>query len=121
MDPQRCGPEPQALDEVSRQRNKRRANRMNQLVPGLRDITFGQLAERAASAGDDGPDADTVTEFLRCRRHSDQTIERVLHCLELGEPRPPEPGGAVAPLVDPNRGAQRFRTLAQLEALLLDD
>ena len=37
------------MDELARQRNKRLADRRSQLVPGLRGITFGELAERAAA------------------------------------------------------------------------
>jgi hypothetical protein len=121
VDDQRLGGESQGLDELSRQRDKRLAVRRNQLVPGLRGITIGELAERAASPATDPPDAANVTQFLRGRGHTDQTIESVLLCLGLDPTPPSVETTAVGSLADSRSGRQRLRTLAQLEAMLLED
>ena len=109
------------MDELARQRNKRLTDRRNQLVPGLRGITFGELAERAASPATDPPDAGKVTEFLRTRGHTDQTVESVLSCLGLDPTLPPAEPAAVGSLADSRSGRHRLETLAQLESMLLED
>jgi hypothetical protein len=120
VDPQGREADSEELDEVSRQRNKRKAGRASQPVPGLRGITVGQLAEAAAGATE-APDADHVTEFLRSRGHTDQTVESVLRCLDLDPSSQPVQDCAVGSLAETSSGPQRLRTLAQLQAMLLDD
>jgi hypothetical protein len=108
-----------AVDEVSRQRQKRRAAWRDQLVAGTATVTIGQLADQAAAAAT-GADVDAVTRFLRSGGHSPATIENVIRCLGLDRTTEPEEGTLQA-LAHASRSQQRLRTVAQLEALLLKD
>ena len=121
VDTQGCDGGSPELDELSRRRNKRLANRKNELVPGLRGITVGELAERAAAPVTEPPDAAKVTLFLRSRGHSEQTIESVLVCLGLDPTPPPMEAAAVGSLSDSRSGRHRLQALAELEAMLLKD
>ena len=121
MDAEGPGAEPQELDELSRRRNQRLADRRNQLVPGLRGITIGELAQRAAQPATDPPDAAKVADFLRSRGHTNPTIESVLCCLGLDPTPPPAQTAPVGSLADTRSGHHRLQTLAQLEAMLLKD
>jgi hypothetical protein len=112
---------PPALDELARRRNKRLAHRRNDLVPGLRGITFGELAERAAAPATEPPDAAVVAQFLRNRGHTEQTVESVLFCLGLDPTPPPLQTTPVGSLEDSRSGRHRLQALAQLEAMLLED
>jgi hypothetical protein len=96
-------------------------DRRNDLVPGLRGITFGELAERAAAPATEPPDAALVTQFLRSRGHSEQTVESVLLCLGLDPTPPPLQAAPVGSLEDSRSGRHRLQALAQLEAMLLKD
>lgn len=116
------GTDPPGLDELARRRNKRLADRRNDLVPGLRGITFGELAERAAAPATEPPDAAKVSQFLRCRGHTEQTVGSVLFCLGLDPTPPPlQTAAPVGSLEDSRSGRHRLQALAQLEAMLLED
>ena len=121
MDTRGCEGDSPELDELSRRRNKRLADRKNELVPGLRGITIGELAERAAAPATEPPDAVKVTQFLRSRGHTEQTIESVLICLGLDPTPPPTEATPVGSLADSRSGRHRLQALAELEAMLLKD
>jgi len=115
-------PEPDTgvFDEVARQRQKRSAARRGQLVGGTTTVTVGDLADQAAAATT-GLDAEAVTRFLHDGGHSPATIENVIRCLGLAGTPDAAHDHTVEPLAHPWRGHQRLRTVAQLEALLLED
>ena len=121
VDAHGCEPGSPELDELSRRRNKRLADRKNRLVPGLRGITVGELAERAAEPASEPPDATRVTQFLRSRGHTDQTVESVLICLGLDPIPPLVQAPAVGSLADSRSGRHRLQALAELEAMLLKE
>ena len=108
-----------AVDEVARQRQKRRSAWRDQLVGGTATVTVGQLADQAADAT--GADVDAVTRFLRGGGHSPATIENVIRCLGLDGTTEPDEEGTVQALVHASRAQERLRTVAQLEDLLLKD
>lgn len=112
----------EGTDELARRRNQRLADLRNQLVPGLRGITVGELADRAAAPATDSPDPGAVAEFLRTRGHTDHTIETVFLCLGL---EPIIPTGAAAAVVgslaESRSGRRRLQALAEMEAMLLKD
>jgi hypothetical protein len=110
----------EGIDELSRRRNQRRAGLRNELVPGLRGITIGELADRAATPSTDPPDPADVAEFLRSRGHTDRTIEAVFVCLGL-DPAIPAGTAAVGSLADSRSGRRRLEALAEMEAMLLKD
>jgi hypothetical protein len=110
--------DPGGLDEVALQRSKHRAARLNRPVPGFPAITVGELAEQVRAAGADT--AESVTQFLRNGGHGTETIGSVLRCLDLISPGTVEKNGSACSALD-GSGQQRLRTLAQLEALLLND
>ena len=108
------------VDEVARQRRKRRATLVGRPVPGSPNLTFGALAEEAqAAASSTEAGADGVEEFLVERGHSRETVAAVLACLELGGSEPA--GTAVTAMPVASAGQQRLRTLAQLEAMLHEE
>ena len=108
------------IDELARRRNQRLADLRDQLVPGLRGITVGELADRAASPSTDPPDPAAVAEFLRSRGHTDHTIETVFLCLGL-EPTIPTGTAEIGSLADSRSGRRRLQALAEMEAMLLKD
>ena len=110
----------EGIDELARRRSQRLADRRNQLVPGLRGITVGELADRAAAPATDSPDPEAVAEFLRSRGHTDQTIGTVFLCLGLG-PTIPTGAAAVGSLADSRSGRRRLQALTEMEAMLLKD
>ena len=120
MDGQQRDADRVAIDEVARQRQKRRAACRDQLVSGTATVTVGQLADQAAAAAT-GADADAVTRFLRGSGHSRATIENVIRCLALEPPTEPQQDGTIQSFVHASPGQERLRTVAQLEALLLKD
>jgi hypothetical protein len=110
----------EGIDELARRRNQRLADLRNQLVPGLRGITIGELADRASAPATDSPDPAAVAEFLRSRGHADHTIETVFLCLGL-EPTIPTGAALVGSLADSRSGRRRLQALAEMEAMLLKD
>lgn len=110
----------EGIDELARRRNRRLADLKGQLVPGLRGITVGELADRAASPAADSPDPAAVAEFLRSRGHTDHTIETVFLCLGL-EPTIPAGVAVVGSLAGSRSGRRRLEALAEMEAMLLKD
>ena len=116
----RCEADTGGVDEVTRQRQKRSAARRDQLVGGATTVTVGQLADQAAAATT-AADADAVTRFLQGGGHSPATIENVIRCLGLDGATESAQDENVEALAHASRGQQRLRTVAQLEALLLND
>lgn len=120
MDSQRREADTVPVDEVARQRQKHSVACRDQLVSGNATVTIGELADRAAAAGM-GTDIDAVTRLLLCDGHSPSTIEKVIRCLGLDGTIEPAQDGTVQPIIPASPGQHRLRTVAQLEALLLED
>jgi hypothetical protein len=113
--------DPGRLDEVARQRKKHQTACLNQPVPGFPRMTVGQLADEVRAATTGAGTCESVTQFLRSGGYGQEAIERVLRCLELDPDEPPVEKFSVYAALDSSPGEHRFRTLAQLEALLLKD
>jgi hypothetical protein len=107
-------------DDITRQRHKRRATLSGRPVPGSMTMTFGELAEQARAASP-AAGADGVQRFLAASGHGPATIATVLSCLDLVASDAVGGGGAVTPMPEASARQQRQRTLAQLEALLLEE
>ena len=107
-------------DEVASQRRKRRATLSGRPVPGSSTMTLGELAEEARAASPTTAGPDGVRRFLAEQGHSPGTIAAVLSCLDLGAPETVA-GGAVTAMPEASARQQRLRTLAQLEAMLLEE
>jgi hypothetical protein len=120
VDPQQEAPGGEGEDEVSRQRRKHRVAVLNRPVPGSPTTTLGQLADEALAATTltGGPDA--VARYLADGGHSQETIGKILGCLDLPAPTP-RLDGALCASMDASPGHERLRTLAHLEALLRKD
>jgi hypothetical protein len=82
-------------------------------------MTLGQLAVEAQAASSAG--ADGVQRFLAERGHSPATIAAVLSCLDHVGSEAVGGVGAVTPMSEASGRQQRLRTLAQLEAMLLEE
>jgi hypothetical protein len=107
-------------DEVARQRRKHRAAILSRPVPGSPTTTLRQLADEALAAPTLTDERDGVARFLAAGGHSQDTIEKILSCLDL-----PADGagldGALCGPMDASPGQHRLRTVAHLEALLRKD
>ncbi len=108
-------------DEVARQRRKRRAILSSRSVPGNATLTVGELAEAARAASSAAAGAAGVQRFLVEEGHSRETIAAVLGCLDLAGPDTLGTGTGVTAMPQPSAGQQRLRTLAELEAMLLEE
>jgi hypothetical protein len=117
-------PEPGAShgdDEVARRRRMRQVALSGRPVPGSATLTLGELAEEAQAASSAGAGAEGVQRFLAERGHSPATIAAVLSCLDLVASDAVGGTGAVFPMPEASARRQRLRTLAQLEAMLLEE
>ena len=121
MDSERPAPGDEGEDEVARQRRKHRAASLRGPVPGRPGMTLGQLADEALAASTITGGNDGVAQFLADGGHSPETIERILRCLDLDRADASRRDAVVSTSITPTPGQIRFRTLAQLEALLRSD
>jgi hypothetical protein len=108
-------------DEVARRRRKHRAALSGAPVPGSATLTVGELADEARAASSTGAGADGVQHFLAERGHSPTTIAAVLSYLDLVASDAVGSTGAVVAMPEASARRQRLRTLAQLEAILLEE
>ena len=109
-------------DEVARRRSKRRSAALNRPVPGCPTITLGELAEEALAATAGVGGADEVAQFLAEAGYSQEATETILACLDLDRADAPGSAGSdVSNLGQASSDGERLRTLAQLEARLLEE
>jgi hypothetical protein len=107
-------------DEVARQRRKHRAAVLSRPVPGSTSTTLGQLADEALAAPTAAGEPDGVARFLAAGGHSQETIDKILSCLDLPTAGNGSDGALCGPM-DASTGQDRLRTVAHLEALLRKD
>ena len=108
-------------DEVARQRGKRLAALLSRPVPGSPTMTLGELAEQARAASPATGGSAGVQRFLAESGHSRETIAGVLGCLDLPGPEATGTAAAVAAMPVASARHERLRTLAQLQAMLLEE
>lgn len=120
MDAQPHPPDRHGDDEVARQRRKHWAALSARPVQGSSTMTLGELAAEAHAASPTAAGADGVQRFLAERGYSPATIAGVLSCLDLVASETFSVGGAVTAMPEAS-ARHRLQTLAQLEAMLLEE